>query len=164
MRRIPGFLTPAEVGQLNAAFDANWDKRGDCHQTPAYDEFGGMLTWEQPHCQPFRDLLAHPKLIKYLNTMMGTGWRLDHQPFMITGTVDTKLEKGLGADADGGGGGHGFSGPYFNGECYYRYANDEMRTGMLVCQYQLTDINPGDGGLGLIPGSHSECSNGRLGL
>ena len=85
--------------------------------------------------------------------MMGTGWRLDHQPFMITGSVDTKLEK-VGADADGGGGGHGFSGPYFNGECYYRYANDEMRTGMLVCQYQLTDINPGDGGLGLIPGSH----------
>ena len=29
-----------------------------------------------------------------------------------------------------------------------------MRTGMLVCQYQLTDVNEGDGGLGLIPGSH----------
>ena len=35
----------------------------------------------------------------------------------------------------------------------YRYANGQMRTGMLVCQYQLTDVNEGDGGLGLIPGS-----------
>ena len=33
-----------------------------------------MLTWQQPHCQPFRDLLAHPKLVKYMNTMMGRGW------------------------------------------------------------------------------------------
>eukprot|EP01043_Picozoa_sp_COSAG02_P120516 COSAG02_NODE_57290_length_281_cov_0.708791_1_plen_71_part_01 len=36
----------------------------------------------------------------------------------------------------------------------YRYANGQMRTGMLVCQYQLTDVNEGDGGLGLIPGSN----------
>ena len=36
----------------------------------------------------------------------------------------------------------------------YRFANGQMRTGMLVCQYQLTDVNEGDGGLGLIPGSH----------
>ena len=151
---IPAFLSEGEVAALNASFDANWEKRGDCHQTPAYDEFGGMLTWEQPHCQPFRDLLAHPKLVKYLNTMMGRGWRLDHTPFMITGTAETKLAKGMAEDAPGGGGGHGFSGPFFNGECYYRYANGEMRTGMLVCQYQLTDVNEGDGGLGLIPGSH----------
>jgi len=151
---IPAFLSEGEVAALNASFDANWERRGDCHQTPAYDEFGGMLTWEQPHCQPFRDLLAHPKLVKYLNTMMGRGWRLDHTPFMITGTAETKLAKGMAEDAPGGGGGHGFSGPFFNGECYYRYANGEMRTGMLVCQYQLTDVNEGDGGLGLIPGSH----------
>ena len=114
---IEGFLSQPEVAALNESFDANWEKRGDCHQTPAYDEFGGMLTWEQPYCQPFRDLLAHPKLVPYLNTMMGRGWRLDHTPFMITGTAETKLAKGMGDDAPGGGGGHGFSGPFFNGEC-----------------------------------------------
>ena len=40
----------------------------------------------------------------------------------------------------------------------YRYANGEMRTGMLVCQYQLTDVNEGDGGLGLIPGRY-DCDH-----
>ena len=53
----------------------------------------------------------------------------------------------------GGGGGHGFGGPFFNGEAYYRYANDQMRCGTAVFQYQLTDVKPGDGGLGVVPGA-----------
>ena len=35
-----------------------------------------------------------------------------------------------------------------------------MRNGLIVCQYYLTDANPGDGGLCVIPGSHKsnyEC-------
>ena len=28
-----------------------------------YDEFGGMLTWPKPHCLPFRELLAHRKIV-----------------------------------------------------------------------------------------------------
>ena len=36
-----------------------------------------MLTWEQPWCQPFRDMLAHPKVIPYLNTLLGRSWKLD---------------------------------------------------------------------------------------
>ena len=149
---IPGFLTTGELASLNEAFDANWEKRTDCHQTPAYDEFGGMLTWEQPHCQPFRDLLAHPKLVPYLSTILGQGYRMDHTPFMITGEGEATIEAKR-ADASretptptvGGGRGHGFSGPHFNGECYYRYANGKMQAGMLVCQFQLTDVKPGDG-------------------
>ena len=60
---VEQFLSPAEVHELNSAFDAMWDTRGDCHQTPAYDEFGGMLTWPKPHCLPFRELLAHRKIV-----------------------------------------------------------------------------------------------------
>jgi hypothetical protein len=29
----------------------------------------------QPHCQPFRDMLAHPVITPYLNTILGEGWR-----------------------------------------------------------------------------------------
>ena len=29
-----------------------------------------------------------------------------------------------------------------------------MRCGLIVCEYYLTDVNPGDGGLCVIPGSH----------
>eukprot|EP01052_Picozoa_sp_SAG31_P080072 SAG31_NODE_39818_length_285_cov_0.838710_1_plen_62_part_01 len=62
-----------------------------------------MLTWPKPHCLPFRDLLAHPKIIPYMNTFFGRGWKLDHHPFMITGDMDTKLgKKGFTAESPGG--------------------------------------------------------------
>ena len=36
-----------------------------------------MIAWEQPWCQPFRDLIAHRKLVPYLNTNDGQGWKID---------------------------------------------------------------------------------------
>ena len=116
-----------------------------------------MLTWEQPHCQPFRDLLAHPKMIPYMNTFFGRGWKMDHHPFMITGDMHTKqgkddsLDKGNfhGGTAVGAGGGgtmHGSTARIHNGSQYYTYANGTMRNGMIVAAFQLRTINEGDGG------------------
>ena len=91
--KVPSFLIPAEVDALNAAFDANEDKRGQDgnHNTGGSDAlegrrrgmFTGMLEWEKPHCLPFRALLAHKKLIPYLDALFGRGWRMDHSPFML---------------------------------------------------------------------------------
>ena len=92
---------------------------------------------------------------------------MDHSPFMICGDQQTAARKAVsrpelqgkelklsdGSIRHGGGGGHGFGGPHFNGECYYKYANGQMRCGMLVCQYQLTDVKSGDGGAQ--PSSHN---------
>jgi hypothetical protein len=86
---VPDFLTPAEVGALNGAFDANWHMRrqgSDEARSMGYDQFYGMMQWKEPHCTPFRELLAHVKVIPYLNTLFGRGWKLDHEPFMLTGT------------------------------------------------------------------------------
>ena len=78
--KIPNFLTTDEVNALNASFDANWDKRyDDPNHAPKGKTFGpvrrgiftGMLEWDKPHSLPFRDLLAHKKLIPYLNTFFG---------------------------------------------------------------------------------------------
>jgi hypothetical protein len=41
---------------------------------------GGQLSWPQPHCEPFRELLCHPRLQPVLNTILGPGYRLDHGP------------------------------------------------------------------------------------
>ena len=65
---IPGFLTEQEVSSLNASFDANWERRVRGAENAAgkrrgFDQFHGMLSWPLPHSQPFRDLLAHPKLV-----------------------------------------------------------------------------------------------------
>ena len=54
----------------------------------------------------------------------------------------------------GGHGLHGNSSRIFDGAQFYNSSNGQLRTGMTVFQYQLVDINPGDGGITVIPGSH----------
>ena len=168
---VRDMLSPEQVAVLNAAVDAHeheveWE---DNHQygggmrglDPDGKHLGGTkgscLEWEQPHCQPFRDLLAHPKLIPYMNTFFGRGWKLDHHPFMITGDMHTKQGKETSLDKDNfhggtavgtGGGGtmHGSTSRIHNGSQYYTYANGTMRNGMIVAAFQLRTINEGDGG------------------
>ena len=151
---VPEFLTHAEVDQLNAAVNANMDKCGkdDNHAlgnsktlvgTHRRGMFTGMLTWPKPWCQPFREIIVHKKAIPYLNAIHGRGWRLDHSPFILTADMDTE---GLIL--------HGSTNHQFFGAAYYIYTNGQMRCGMVVLQYQLADVEEGDGGLCVIPGSH----------
>ena len=150
---VRGILPPDLVAALNEALDANLDKRQDdparaAGPALAGDEkprgrFTGMLAWDKPWCQPFRQLLAHPRLIPYLNSFFGRGWKMDHDPFIFTSTAGTE---GLNLHGDGQ--------VDFNGSRFYNFHNGRMRCGLINCQYQLTDVNPGDGGLCVIPGSH----------
>ena len=157
--KIRDFLTMDEVNALNAALDANQNMLGEFGEPNTlsgdwtgrplegvcspFRHYGGMLTWEQPWCQPFRDLLAHPKLIPYLNTLFGRGWKMDHGVDVLSskeGCEGLKL--------------HGSGNFTFNGSRFYAYSNGTMRSGLIVCQYSLTDVKPSDGGLCVIPGSH----------
>jgi hypothetical protein len=38
-------------------------------------DLGGMLEWEQPHCEPFRELLVHPRVKPALEEILGAGER-----------------------------------------------------------------------------------------
>jgi hypothetical protein len=151
--RVPDFLTPEEVARLNEAFDANRDKMGEDGNSATGNSkslpgthkrglFSGMLTWEQPWCQPFRDLLVHQKAIPYLNTLLGRGWRMDHSPFALFSTTGAE---GLLL--------HG-SGNTVTGEATFQCKNGQMRCGMIVLQFALADQNEGDGGVCCVAGSH----------
>jgi hypothetical protein len=103
----------------------------------------GMLFWDTPWRDPFRALLADKRMAPYLNEILGPGWRLDQEPFLIV------TDKGAeGAIMHGTGRfdtGHGF---------FYECINGRMRAGMIVVEFVLTDHGPGDGGFACIPGSH----------
>ena len=69
---VPGFLTEAEVDALNAAFDANRHRMKEDGNSSTGNSrtlvgthrrglFHGMLAWEKPWCDPFRELLCHPR-------------------------------------------------------------------------------------------------------
>ena len=99
---------------------------------------GNLLELPKPFCDPFREMLAHPKTIPHLNTILGEGWRLDHGPGLIA------MDKGCS-----GGMLHGNfdNAPYF-------YREGKIFTGLCVIEYLLADEGPGDGGISVVPGSH----------
>ncbi len=99
---------------------------------------GNLLELPKPFSDPFREMLAHPKTIPHLNTILGEGWRLDHGPGLIA------MDKGCS-----GGMLHGNfdNAPYF-------YREGKIFTGLCVIEYLLADEGPGDGGISVVPGSH----------
>ena len=149
-------LTADEIAAANAAIDHHADRiqervgelslSGD---SPALrgetgrGDLGGALSWEKPHCDPFRTMLAHARLTPYMHEMLGPGFRLDHNLGIIT------MRKGAEGHVL-----HGSSGPGFDPHQYYIFQNGRMHNGLTVVAWQLADIHPGDGGLCVIPGSH----------
>ena len=149
-------LTPDEVALCNGAIDHHADqiheRTGELSLSSdsktlkglhGRGDMGGMFTWEKPYCNPFLEMLVHPRIVPYLNTILGKGFRMDHHPGLIT------MEEGGEGHTF-----HGSSGPGFDPNQYYIYKNGEIHCGLTVVAWQLSDTNPGDGGLCLIPGSH----------
>lgn len=153
---LENVLTPDEVALANEAIDRHLDRMRLRPREQSLDggsealagthgrgELGGLLEWEKPWCDPFREMLVHPRIVPYLNAILGKGFRLDHHPFL--------LEMHEGAE---GFIFHGSSGPGFDPNQYYIVRDGRIHCGLTVVSIQLTDVNEGDGGLIVIPGSH----------
>jgi hypothetical protein len=106
---LKGVLTPEEVDRCNAAIDAHAGEFFHTERTLEGNSkvlggtakqkwMEGMLAWEPPACEPFRELLVHARVQPYLNELLGGGHRLDHGPLLIA--MDIQLaDEGPG---DGG--------------------------------------------------------------
>lgn len=150
---IPDVLSSGEVERLNESLDANWHHRVD-GGLPEYTSdaveggrirqgmINGMLQWERKWSEPFRDLLAHPKMVPYLNSLLGRGWHMDMEPHLFHSVPGTR-----GQEIHGGY-------PDFRCDHFFHYANGQMRNGMVVVEFLLTDQIAGQGGFVAIPGSH----------
>jgi len=159
---VRGVLTQEEVAAANAAVDAH---SGDIRERLDQDlrntkpnsalegdalkgrrDLGGMLGWDPPHREPFRNLLAHPRLVPYLTDLCGAGYRLDHLPLLISqqrGSEGFKLHGGpLTSSGD------------FNPMLQYRCVNGKFYNSLLAMSVQLSDHNDGDGGFCVVRGSH----------
>ncbi len=147
-------LTPEEVACCNATIDHHIDGLKEREGSLAGDskalagtshrmDIGGMLGWERPWCEPFRKLLAHPRIVPCLNGILGKGYRLDHGPGLIA------MEEGTEGHTLHGG---GVERPDFS-EAYF-FKNGRIYCGLTVVEYMLADEGPGDGGVAVVPGSH----------
>ena len=131
---IEGVLSAAEVAELNRLLDAQ--QLPPPAESVKSQRFGGFLFWDEP----FRTLLDHPRILPYLEVLLGDGFRLDHYYgiHMATDTGGLRL--------------HGGGTPY-EPEEYYVF-RDRMYNGLSVVTWALTDAPPEQGGSGCIPGSH----------
>ena len=82
---VKDVLSPAVVAAANAAVDAHHAEavvaehmknreHADGPDTARWD-LRGMLGWEDR--APFVEMLAHPKLVRFVNEICGAGFRMD---------------------------------------------------------------------------------------
>jgi ectoine hydroxylase-related dioxygenase (phytanoyl-CoA dioxygenase family) len=162
---LRGALSPSEVDAANAAIDhhsSHFHERKDelrCNthygrRSTALDgdgstgrfDMAGMLAWEKPYCDPFRDLLVHPSTRPILNDILGSGYRLDHSPLVI------EMHKGSNGHTLHGGRVDSSGRPSW--DICYDCRNGEIRTQLVNVTVALTDVKKGDGGFCVVPGSH----------
>lgn len=88
-----------------------------------------------------RSLVAHPALRAYLAALVGPAYRLDHAygVFSRGRTRPHALHNG---------------GTPFDPSQMYVFRDGQMHNSMVVVQFALTPVGPGDGGFCCIPGSH----------
>jgi hypothetical protein len=149
-------LAPEEVAECNAVIEhyaekirpRSVDGGGLSRGSSALEgqtgrlELTGMLGWPPPYREPFRDLLVHPVVVSRLNEMCGKGFRLDHGPLMIGAEVGTEGHLLHGA------------GEPFSQSVWYHQQNGRIFCRGVTVAWQLYDVNDGDGGFAIVPGSH----------
>jgi hypothetical protein len=95
---IRNVMTPEEVAAANAALDRHE------HEFAGLEAAQDMLGWSAEDRAPFAAMLAHPRVVPYLNEICGRGFRMDHAPTLI------RMEAGDGGRLNL----HGSSGPGFD--------------------------------------------------
>ena len=128
-------IPAADLGQINSILDANLT-------ADTKDHFG-FMEWDPI----FLELMAHPRTLHIMRTIIGDWLRLDHAygiKLEADSVVHDNLHGGLRTD---------------QGEHQYQWAYGKMWNGLIVIMYALEDVNPGDGGFICVPGSHKASLN-----
>jgi hypothetical protein len=134
---VPEVLTPVEVARCNEAIDRHADRMVEEERSldggsealegsSRRRNLSRMLGWERPWCEPFRELLVHPVVTAYLETILGQHFRLDHGPGFIV--MDSGCE---GGTLHGG----GVERPDFC-EAYF-FKDGRIYTGLTVVEFLL---------------------------
>ncbi len=130
-------LTPEQITTLNGLVDTHLEAKV-APDAPSH-RFGNLLAWGEP----MYGVLDNPRLMPYLDAILGANFRLDHDYCDVI-----RGRKGpIGWSLHGGG-------TPFDPSQYYRFQDNRIFCGLTVVAYNLHDIGEGDGGFGCVPGSH----------
>lgn len=145
---VPNALSPEQVAALNAQIDERIEQHSD--RNAGYLGFGDVLQWGGA----MTSLIDHAATLPYLDAMFGPmPWATpDRGPFY---RLDHTYVTVIRPDAKEAGAFilHGGGTPFDPGQ-FYRVSEGTIYNGLVVVAYNLEDVNEGDGGLGVVPGSH----------
>jgi ectoine hydroxylase-related dioxygenase (phytanoyl-CoA dioxygenase family) len=131
-------LTPEQVIVINDLLDQQVSQRHELEKP--WSRFDRLLG----QGKSFQDLIDNPQITPYLTELLGRNFRLDHDYVHI---IRQPGPGPIGVFLHGGGT------PYDPCQ-YYTVRDGQMYNGLIAVAYQLTDVAPGKGGFGCIPGSH----------
>lgn len=131
-------LTSEQVQALNQAI-AHQIEAIHAPSDQLFIRFNHLLPWGEP----FVPLIDNPRIMPYLLELLGEKFRLDHEYAHILRPGCRETDSVI----------HGGGTP-FDPCQYYHYHNGRMYNGLTAIAYNLTDVLPGEGGFGYIPGSH----------
>jgi hypothetical protein len=134
---VKGVLGAETLKQLHASMEEHGIQKPDNH--PNKSRFSNFLSWGEEWCQ----LVDHPRILPFLNDLIGAKFRLDHAYGMAARS----------GGEEGGFGLHHHAG-MFNHACYYMTHGQTMHNGLMVVSYALVDMPAGGGGFCCVPGSH----------
>lgn len=127
-----------EHGYLHAGFPEHYYDSGPAGGSEyRYVAQSYLLDWGPVT----RSLVAHPGISDYIAALVGAAYRLDHAygVFSRGKTAPHALHNGAVP---------------FDPSQMYRCTGGEIFNSMIVVQFALTDVRPGEGGFCCIPGSH----------
>lgn len=130
-------LNSEQLGQLNALVDAH--SQEEVPEGTVSHRFHHLLEWGEE----VRNLIDNARVTPYLEAILGTDFRLDHDYLDIIRGSRGPIGHTL----------HGGATP-FDPSQYFHCVNGKFFCGLSVIAYNLQDVNEGDGGFGCVPGSH----------
>lgn len=158
---LRGVFSPSEVGAVRSAIE---QRRGDfkerlseavrntktdspLRKPNGRKDLGGILGWRDVEGDVLRRMLVDPVLAPVYRELLGEGYRLDHQPFVIA--QDPQSEgfhlHGGSVDVESGA---------YSPHVAYSCVNGRIHNQLLAVSLVLADHNKGDGGFCVVRGSH----------
>ena len=159
---VKNVLTPAQVADLSDRLEehrSHGGKRQYGSDRTRYPEgestafsAKSLMEWGGTYI----DLIDLPAIAPYLEALLGSKYRLDHDYIKIDSAASDfkRLYLHGGGQGAGGGGERDRVGPSDGGQCYYRYSNGRFYNGLVAVAFELNTVQPGDGGFACVPGSH----------
>ena len=152
-------LSAEQVDDLSERLEARRQAEDRPHYGSDRTFFGSedAAAWSSPSLLEwggsYIDLIDLPTIAPYLETLLGAGYRLDHDYInVVNGERPSKLY--LHGGGQGAGGARDIVGPTDGGQCYYHYNNGRFFNGLVAVAYELNTVTPETGGFACVAGSH----------